>query len=177
MFTWGVEGDTNPGTSVVFANNTIVNDLSGGAGILNRTGVSIGFTGNQVYGLSEARLSNGPLDESGTVFLASRPSLDTSSLSFINPLAGSPPPPDPTPPPSPPPPSPPPPDPPPAPPPVIDISAWQQLVATDFVAYATAHPAVYNDPNAITALGIEFTDPLAGTGGVPAAALWGPFPT
>lgn len=119
MFTYGVEGETQPGTSVSFANNTIVNDLPGGAGILNRTGVSLGFTGNQVYGLSEAQLSSGPLNESGTVFLTQRPSLDTSSLSFISP----------------------PPPPPPPPPPTLTLDQYHANVWTDFLAWMPTHVA------------------------------------
>ena len=86
---------TNPGTDVTIANNTIVNDDPGGAMLLNFTDVAPAFTDNSVYGLTDAQLSpKGPLDEAGTVFLASRPSLDTSSLSFIT---SSPPPSIPTP--------------------------------------------------------------------------------
>jgi Right handed beta helix region len=88
MFTYGVEGESNPGTSVSFASNTIVNDDPSGAGIFNPTGVTLGFTSNSVWGLTEAQLSTGPLNESGTVILTQRPSLDTSSLAFINPPAG-----------------------------------------------------------------------------------------
>ena len=99
MITYGVEEDlgavTNPGTDVTIANNTIVNDDPGGAMLLNFTDVAPAFTDNSVYGLTDAQLSpKGPLDEAGTVFLASRPSLDTSSLSFIT---SSPPPSTPTP--------------------------------------------------------------------------------
>jgi hypothetical protein len=56
-----------------------------------------------------------------------------------------------------------------------EFAAWQQLVATDWIAYETANPAVLQDPVAITALGVEITDPLAGTAGIPAACVWGPF--
>ena len=80
---------------MTISNNTIVNDDPGGAMLLNFTAVAPAFTDNSVYGLTEAQLSpKGPMDESGTVFLASRPSLDTSSLSFI---MSSPPPSTPTP--------------------------------------------------------------------------------
>ena len=84
IMTYGVEGSLNPGTDVTIANNTIVNDLGGGGFLLNATSVAPAFDNNQVWGLTDAQLSpRGPLDESGTVFLASRPTLDTSSLSFI----------------------------------------------------------------------------------------------
>jgi hypothetical protein len=173
IIAYGEEGASNPGTAVSIVSNTIVNDDSRGAGILNPAETPLGFTDNQVWGLTVAQLPSG----SGNVILTSRPSLDTSSLSFINPPAGSPPPPpsqDPTPPPSPPPTEP----PSPAPTPVItaaDFAAWQQLVATDWVAYVAANPAVLQDPVAITALGVEITDPLCGTAGIPAACVWGPF--
>ena len=178
MMTYGVEGESNPGTDVVIADNTIVNDLGGGGFLLNATSVAPAFTDNQVFGLTDGQLSpkGPPLDESGTVFLGSRPSLDTSSLSFINPPAGSSPPdPPPAPPPAPPP------EPPPPTPPIFtpdQITAWQNLVFTDFVSYATAgNVAVAFDPNAQAALGAEMNDPLLGTGGIPSAAVWGPFQT
>jgi hypothetical protein len=172
IFAYGEEGDSNGGSASIDS-NTVVNDDGSGRGVLADGPVS--YTNNQDWNLSNL----GDVAASGNVDLSSRPSLDTSSLSFINPPAGSPPPPpppDPTPPPS----SPPTEPPPTAPPPVItaaDFAAWQQLVATDWVAYATANPAILQSPDAITALGVEITDPLAGTAGIPAACVWGPFPS
>jgi hypothetical protein len=82
---YGEEGQTNPGTSVNVSNNTIVNDDPSGsvAMFFNPTSTAISFDNNQVWGLTESQLAGGgPPDESGTVFLPSRPSVDTSSLVF-----------------------------------------------------------------------------------------------
>jgi hypothetical protein len=79
------DGIVNPGTTVSIANNTIVNDQNSpnDAVVLNRTSVALPFDNNQVWGLTASQLSSGPLaDADTTVFLASRPSLDTSSLPF-----------------------------------------------------------------------------------------------
>jgi hypothetical protein len=69
----------NAGTSVTIADNTIVNDDPGGAGILNPTSTPLSFTDNSIYGLTDAQLSNGPLAESGTTFLTTEPTLNTAS--------------------------------------------------------------------------------------------------
>ena len=73
------------GTTVSIADNTIVNDDdpngTKGAGIKNPTGISLSFTDNSVYGLDPpAQLSDGPLAESGTTFLTTEPTLDTSPI-------------------------------------------------------------------------------------------------
>jgi Ca-dependent carbohydrate-binding module xylan-binding len=80
IIAYGEEGVSNPGTNVVIANNVIVNDLasSNAQVILNRSPTPLTFTDNQVYGTT--RLVNGPLNASGTVFLTTRPVLDTSSI-------------------------------------------------------------------------------------------------
>ena len=87
IIAYGEEGQSNPGTAVSISGNTIVNDQHNGndAVVLNRTGTAPSFTNNQVWGLSPSQLvsGGGHLADSGTIFLASRPSLDTSSLSFI----------------------------------------------------------------------------------------------
>jgi hypothetical protein len=79
IIAYGEEGVSNPGTNVLIADNTIVNDLpsSNAQVILNRSSTPLNFTDNQVYGTT--RLVNGPLNASGTVFLTTRPTLDTSS--------------------------------------------------------------------------------------------------
>ena len=86
IIAYAEEGRSNPGTAVSIAGNTIVNDLHNGneAAVFNATSQALPFTNNSVFGLTAAQLSvSGPLADSGTVFLPSRPSLDTSSLSFI----------------------------------------------------------------------------------------------
>jgi hypothetical protein len=109
---YGEEGASNPGTSFAITGNTIVNDDPSGRFLLD-TATQPTLSGNSVWGLPAT---------GDTVLLASRPSLDTSSLSFI-PVAGtgSPPPTEPPPPPPPPPEPPPlpPPEPPPLPPPPV----------------------------------------------------------
>jgi hypothetical protein len=102
---YGEEGASNPGTSFAITGNTIVNDDPSGRFLLD-TATQPTLSGNSVWGLPAT---------GDTVLLASRPTLDTSSLSFISNPGGDPPP---APPPvSEPPPAPPPPEPPPLPPP------------------------------------------------------------
>ena len=84
-----VAGHTN---NVSMTGNTIVNDRSGGVGILNPTGVGLtSFAGNSVFGLAN------PL---GGAVLASRPVLDLAPIGFLGgtpttPTTPSPPPPRP----------------------------------------------------------------------------------
>jgi hypothetical protein len=102
---YGEEGASNPGTSFAIAGNTVVNDDPSGRFLLD-SATQPTLSGNSVWGLPAT---------GDTVLLASRPTLDTSSLSFISNPGGDPPP---APPPvSEPPPAPPPPEPPPLPPP------------------------------------------------------------
>jgi hypothetical protein len=92
IIAYGEEGFTpGYGTTVSIASNTIVNDDPGGH--FANTTTPLGFTDNSVWGLTTAQLRS---DASGTIFLPSRPSLDTSSLTFINPTTGSGSPPPPT---------------------------------------------------------------------------------
>jgi hypothetical protein len=191
VIAYGEEGQSNPGTNVNISNNTIVDDFSSGSSavILNRTGTAVQFGNNQVYGLSANQLvagnGAGLVDAGSAVFLASRPSLDTSSLSFINPAgsgnsggssgasgsgsgnasgsggSGS----------SSPPPS------PPAALPLIDMATWQAEVLNDFLNYYAAHStAVAANPSLLAAFFTEYSDPFTGSHGIPAAAAWGPFP-
>ena len=80
IFAYGEEGITNGNPTVSIANNTIVNDRPNGVGVLNPTGISLGFTGNAVFNLANL---GGPLAESGTTILTARPILDTSHLTFL----------------------------------------------------------------------------------------------
>jgi Right handed beta helix region len=174
IIAYGEEGQSNPGTSVSIDNNTIVNDQTNNpndAVVLNRTGTSLGFTDNQVWGLSPSQLvaGGGSLAESGTVFLASHPSLDTSSLSFINPSPSPSPSPTPSPTPSPDPsPSP---APSPSPGPTLSLDQYHAMVVADFTTYASAHPAVYADPTALGALVTELLSTTVLTAPVP-GDLW-----
>ena len=83
IFAWGEEGASNGGSASING-NTIVNDDAGGRGVLASSPVS--FTNNQLWNL--ANLGN--VAASGNVDLAARPSIDTSSLSFISPPAPTP---------------------------------------------------------------------------------------
>jgi hypothetical protein len=103
---YGEEGASNPGTSFAITGNTVVNDDPSGRFLLDPATQPM-LSGNSVWGLPAT---------GDTVLLASRPSLDTSSLSFISNPGTTDPPPAP-PPVSEPPPAPPPPEPPPLPPP------------------------------------------------------------
>ena len=82
MITYGVEGLNNPGRSVKVANNIIVNDKPNGKLFYNSTQVPIDFVANDVWGLTENNLvyGGGPLNESGTTYLTTRPELDTSPI-------------------------------------------------------------------------------------------------
>ena len=79
IISYAPEGQTNSGTNVDISNNVIVNDQGSGNAVMNRTVVPINFTDNKVYGLTEAQIAEGPLNESGTKFLTTRPTLDTTS--------------------------------------------------------------------------------------------------
>jgi len=83
---YGEEGSLLP-TNVSIASNTIVNDdaASNAIGIWNDTARPLPFTSNSVFGLDAAHLSSGPLAASGTVFLATHPTLDTSAMQFVYP--------------------------------------------------------------------------------------------
>ena len=79
IIAYGEEGSLHTGTSVLIANNTIVNDRSSAIGVWNQTAHAVTLQGNSVYGLTTANLTSGPANVSGTTFLTSRPVLDTSS--------------------------------------------------------------------------------------------------
>jgi hypothetical protein len=90
IFAYGEEGITNAGSASI-SGNTIVNDDPGGYGVL---GGPVSFTNNQLWNLSNL---GSDVIASGNFDLTSRPSLDTSSLTFINPTTGGTPPPPPPP--------------------------------------------------------------------------------
>jgi hypothetical protein len=174
IIAYAEEGQSNPGTNVSIADNTIVNDLHNGneAAVFNAGSQALPFTNNSVFGLTASQLSfDGSLAEGGTVFLSSRPSLDTSSLSFINPpgdtgggtgggtggdtgggTGGNPPPPPP-------------------PPPALSLNDWYFQITTEFMNYAGAHPEVLADQGALGALITELSSPVVLTAPVP-GDLW-----
>ena len=165
IFAWGEEGITHPGTASVH-DNTIVNDEAGGFMVV---GGPISFSNNQTFGIDAG---------AGNVDLASRPSLDTSSLAFISSPSPTPSPPPPTPAPPPPEPTPPPPssgpDPiPPVtpPPPTLTLDQYHTMVATDFLNYFLAHPDVLRSPSAMGAISFEVNTTSVPTTPVP-GDLW-----
>ena len=80
IIAYGEEGNLHAGTAVLVGNDTIVNDLNNGSayGVWNKTTTPVALTDNQVFGLTSAQLVSGPATVSGTQFLATDPSLDTS---------------------------------------------------------------------------------------------------
>jgi Hint domain len=80
IIAYGEEGNLHAGTSVTIANNVIINDLTRSPFLsLNRTGIPLTFQNNQIYGLTQAEVDSGPLNESGTTFLTTEPTLNTAS--------------------------------------------------------------------------------------------------
>ena len=79
IIAYGEEGNLHAGTSVLIADNTIVNDEASGTAVWNSTTVPLILQNNSLYGLTSAQIANGPVNETGTIFLGTRPTLDTSS--------------------------------------------------------------------------------------------------
>jgi hypothetical protein len=81
IIAYGEEGNLHVGTSVLIADNTIVNDDASNSArmALNRSPTTLLFQNNQISGLTAAQLSTGPLGESGTTFLTTKPPLNTAS--------------------------------------------------------------------------------------------------
>ena len=79
IIAYGEEGASNPGTSVAITGNTIVNDDPSGRFLLDPPGTPVSFTDNSVDDLTDNQLSNGTLAESGTTFLTTEPTLNTTS--------------------------------------------------------------------------------------------------
>jgi hypothetical protein len=115
------------------------------------------LTNNQLWNLTNLGNASG----SGNVNLAARPSLDTSSLAFINPASGggstdggggstggsggdtgggtS--------------------NPPPPPPPTLTLDDYHAMVLADFMTYFTTHPSVITDQQALGVFVTEYTSP------------------
>ncbi|HEY2617875.1 MAG TPA: Hint domain-containing protein [Acetobacteraceae bacterium] len=81
IIAYGEEGSLLAGTSVLIADNTIVNgQVSASARVVfNQTPIPLSFQNNQIWGLTAAQLSSGPLAEIGTTFLTTAPTLNTAS--------------------------------------------------------------------------------------------------
>jgi hypothetical protein len=132
IIAYGEEGSLRGGTAVSIEDNTIVNDEAGGKLILNRTTDILGFTNNQIWNIPQNLWSpKGSIDAKDNVILASRPTLDTSSLTFINPGSGGPPPPPPT------------------------LAQYHADVLKDFQTWATSHPVLAKVPEVLGVLASE----------------------
>src|SRR4029077_18320242 len=79
IIAYGEEGALHAGTTVLVAGNTIINDKTTATGVWNRTTTAVTVQGNSVWGLTTANFTSGPVNLSGTTWLASRPVLDTTS--------------------------------------------------------------------------------------------------
>ena len=75
IIAYGEEGASNPGRSLVIANNTIVNDRSSARILWNTTNANAQFTDNAIVGFGNNALVTGPSSQSGTTVLTSRPAL------------------------------------------------------------------------------------------------------
>jgi hypothetical protein len=147
---YGEEGASNAGTDFAITGNTVVNDDPSGRFLLD-SATQPALSGNSVWGLPAT---------GDTVLLASRPSLDTSAMTFANPGTITPPAPPPTPPP---------------PPPALTLDQYHAMEVTDFQGYAAGHPQVWSSPTALTAIITEVTSTTILTH-VP-GDLWTPQPT
>jgi len=78
---YGDESDAYAGSSLLIEDNVVVNDMSSsGARLLyNNTTVTSTIRDNAVYGLTAGQIALGSATVSGTTFLATHPTLDTSS--------------------------------------------------------------------------------------------------
>ncbi|MGD9615808.1 MAG: Ig-like domain-containing protein [Alphaproteobacteria bacterium] len=75
----GAEGSLIPGTSLLISGNTIINDKSGWAlAVRNVTTATAQITGNDFYGLTSSQIASGSNTQTGSQFLPTRPSLDTT---------------------------------------------------------------------------------------------------
>jgi hypothetical protein len=82
IIAYGEEGGVYGGSSLLVQGNTVVNDLSGSSGarlLYNATPTTSTVSNNEVYGLTAGQIASGPATVSGTTFLSTHPTLDTSS--------------------------------------------------------------------------------------------------
>jgi hypothetical protein len=147
IIAYGEEGASNPGTSFAITGNTVVNDDPSGRFLLDPA-TQPTLSGNREWGLASP---------SGMAVLATRPTLDTSAMTFSNPGTITPPPP------------------PPPPPPALTLDQYHAMEVKDFQNYAAAHPQVWSSPTALTAIITEITSTTILTH-VP-GDLWTPQPT
>jgi hypothetical protein len=80
IIAYGEEGGVYGGSSLLIQGNTVVNDLSGNSAFLyNAAGITGTVSGNSIWGLTAGQMVVGSAAVSGTTFLSTRPTLDTSS--------------------------------------------------------------------------------------------------
>ena len=92
IIAYGEESQNNPGTSVQITNNTIVNDDASPSArlVLNGSPTTLLFHNNQIFTVTPAQLSStGLLAESGTTFLTTEPTRDTSPVDIACFCAGT----------------------------------------------------------------------------------------
>ena len=77
---YGEEGGVYSGSSLLIDGNTVVNDQTAHVPRMlnNATAVTATISGNDVYGLTSGQIASGPASISGTLYLSTHPSLDTS---------------------------------------------------------------------------------------------------
>jgi len=80
IITIGEEGSVYASTSLTVSGNTILNDASSSSSLAvnNRTTATAQITGNQFFGLTSSQIAVGPNTQSGNLFLATEPILNTS---------------------------------------------------------------------------------------------------
>ena len=77
---YGGESAAYAGSSLLISGNVFVNDKTGTALLLNNaTTVTGTLSGNSVYGLSASQITNGGESTSGTTYLSTSPTLDSSA--------------------------------------------------------------------------------------------------
>jgi Ca2+-binding RTX toxin-like protein len=77
---FGAEGGLHGNTSLSMTGNTVVDDAGTNSRLLmNATGATAEVSGTSTWGISGSEFGSGPQHVTGTVALASRPGLDTSS--------------------------------------------------------------------------------------------------
>ncbi|WP_428672007.1 hypothetical protein [Reyranella sp.] len=77
---YGGESAAYGGSSLTITDNVVVNDRTSSAVLLgNATTVTASLSGNDIYGLTSNQIASGPASVSGTAFLSTRPTLDTSA--------------------------------------------------------------------------------------------------
>ncbi len=86
MIAFGEEGNLNPGSALVVRGNTVVNDKTGSiipsdapVAVWNATDTPAAMEGNRIYGLGSTAKTFGPVAQTGTTALASRPALSLAS--------------------------------------------------------------------------------------------------